>query len=109
MPLPAADTAHAFYRLYTYVVPDALAPGWDRDRIATAISAEGVVAQYGGCAEIYREAAFASAGIAPATRLPGAAEVHETSLAFLVHPTLGDAEIDDAIAATRKVFEVASR
>ncbi len=45
----------------------------------------------------------------PATRLPGAAEVHETSLAFLVHPTLGDAEIDDAIAAARKVFEVASR
>jgi len=35
--------------------------------------------------------------------------VHETSLAFLVHPTLGDAEIDDAIAAARKVFEVASR
>ena len=109
VPLPAADTVHAFYRLYAYIVPDALAPGWDRDRIASAISAEGVVAQYGGCAEIYREAAFTSAGLSPATRLPGAAEVHDTSLAFFVHPTLGDAEIDDAIAATRKVFEVASR
>ena len=109
VPLPADDSAHAFYRFYTYVVPDALAPGWDRDRITAAITAEGVVAQYGGCAEIYREEAFVSAGLAPSHRLPVAAEVHETSLAFLVHPTLGDAEIDDTIAAVRRVFEVASR
>ncbi|MDZ4168503.1 MAG: DegT/DnrJ/EryC1/StrS aminotransferase family protein [Coriobacteriia bacterium] len=109
VPLPPDDTAHAFYRFYTYVEPDALAPGWSRDRIATAITAEGVMAQYGGCAEIYREEAFASAGLAPAHRLPVAAEVHETSLAFLVHPTMGDADIDDTITAVHKVFEAASR
>jgi dTDP-4-amino-4,6-dideoxygalactose transaminase len=97
---------HAFYRLYAFVEPDALAPGWDRDRIARAILAEGVPVQYGTCAEIYREQAFADAGYAPAERLPGAAQAHETSLAFFVHPTLGDADIDDTIAAVRKVMEV---
>jgi dTDP-4-amino-4,6-dideoxygalactose transaminase len=109
VPLPGDDTVHAFYRLYSYVVPDALAPGWDRDRIASAIRAEGVGAQYGGCAEIYREGAFASAGIAPVDRFPTAAEVHATSLAFFVHPTLEESDIDDVIAAVRKVLEVASR
>ena len=67
------------------------------------------MAQYGGCAEIYREEAFVSSGFAPSHRLPVAAEVHDTTLAFLIHPTLGDAEIDDTIAAVRKVLKVASR
>ncbi|MFU8891976.1 MAG: aminotransferase, partial [Anaerosomatales bacterium] len=96
------------YRLYGFVDPDVLAPGWDRDRIARAILAEGVPVQYGTCAEIYREEAFATTGTAPAERLPGAARAHETSLAFFVHPTLGDADIDDTIAAVRAVMEVAT-
>ena len=100
---------HAFYRLYTCVQPHVLAPGWDRDRILRALSAEGVAAQYGSCAELYREQAFVAAGLAPAVRLPGAEHAHETSLAFFVHPTLADADIDDVIAAVRKVMEVAAR
>lgn len=108
IPVPAEDCEHAFYRLYAYVVPDALAPGWDRDRIAQAVVAEGVPCQYGTCAEIYRERAFVDAGYAPAERLPNAAQAHDTSLAFFVHPTLGDADINDAVAAVRKVMEVAT-
>ncbi|NTU70928.1 MAG: DegT/DnrJ/EryC1/StrS aminotransferase family protein [Coriobacteriia bacterium] len=108
IPIPELDCEHAWYRLYAYVVPESLAPGWDRDRVAAAISAEGIPAHYGGCAEIYREQAFIAAGLAPATRLPNAAQVHETSLAFLLHPTLADADIDDTITAVRKVLEVAS-
>ena len=81
-------------------MPEALAPGWDRDRIAAPITRRGRRrASTARCAEIYREEAFAAAGLGPATRLPVAAEVHETSLAFFVHPTLGDADIDDTIAA----------
>jgi dTDP-4-amino-4,6-dideoxygalactose transaminase len=109
IPLPLGDTTHAFYRLYGYVVPDALKSGWDRDTIAAAITAEGVPVRYGACAEIYREQAFITAGLSPATRLPVAAEVHETSMCYLVHPTVGDDEIDAAIRATRKVLEVASK
>lgn len=109
VPLPEPGTVHAFYRLYAYVMPDALAEGWDRDAITRAVSAEGVPVQYGTCAEIYREEAFAGLiGRARGERLPVASEIHETQLAFFVHPTLGDAEIDDTIAAVRKVMEVAA-
>jgi dTDP-4-amino-4,6-dideoxygalactose transaminase len=108
VPLPPPGVEHAFYRLYALVVPEALATGWDRDRIAAAISAEGVPCLYGSCAELYREEAFARAGFGPPARLPNAARVHEMSLAFLVHPTLQDGDIDDTIAAVRKVLEVAT-
>jgi dTDP-4-amino-4,6-dideoxygalactose transaminase len=108
VPLPGAETTHAFYRLYVRVVPEALAPGWDRDRIAAAVNAEGTPVQYGTCAEIYREKAFSAAGLGPVSRFPAASAVHETSLAFFVHPTLTDTDIDDTLAATRKVMEVAT-
>jgi len=109
IPLPGSDCEHAFYRLYAYVRPERLAEGWDRDRITAAITAEGVACQYGSCAEIYREQAFAGSGLGPSERLPGARELHDTAIAFFVHPTLGDAEIDDTIAAVHKVMEVAAR
>lgn len=109
VPLPPADMQHAFYRLYTYVQPEKLTEGWTRDRILSAITAEGIPVQYGTCAEIYREAAFTSAGLGPAERLPVASEIHETSIAFFVHPTLTDVDIDDMLAAVRKVMDVASQ
>jgi len=108
VPLPREGATHAFYRLYTHVEPEALAPGWDRDRVMAAVSAEGVGCFYGSAAEIYREEAFALAGLRPAAPLPGAARAHETSLAFLVHPTLTDTDIDDMAAAVAKVMEVAA-
>jgi dTDP-4-amino-4,6-dideoxygalactose transaminase len=109
VPLPQDHAEHAFYRLYAYVEPGELAAGWDRDRILLAIAAEGVPVQYGSCAELYREQAFVKAGLGPAKRLPGALRAHETSLAFFVHPTLSDADIDDVGAAVRKVMAVAAR
>jgi dTDP-4-amino-4,6-dideoxygalactose transaminase len=109
VPLPPAHCEHAFYRLYAQVAPEELAEGWDRDRVLFAIAAEGVPVQYGACAELYREEAFVSAGLAPEHRLPAAARADATSLAFFVHPTLADADIDDAIAAVRKVMQVAAR
>lgn len=110
IPLPdaSAGTAHAFYRLYAYVKPELLAQGWDRDRITRAISAEGTPCQYGSCAEIYREEAFASAGLGPASRLPGALHTDETAIAFFVHPTLTAHEIDDTLTAVAKVMAVAN-
>lgn len=108
IPLPTAEFEHAFYRLYGTIDPDALASGWNRDRVLQAVIAEGIPVQYGTCAEIYREEAFVRTGLAPAERLPGAARAHETSIAFFVHPTLGDPDIDDTIAAVCKVMEVAT-
>jgi dTDP-4-amino-4,6-dideoxygalactose transaminase len=109
VPLPAPHVEHAFYRLYAQLDPAVLADGWDRDRVIRAIRAEGAPVQYGSCAELYREQAFVRAGLGPAGRLPGAARAHETSLAFFVHPTLADADVDDVAAAVRKVLAVATR
>jgi dTDP-4-amino-4,6-dideoxygalactose transaminase len=91
------------------VEPESLLEGWDRDRVLFAIVAEGVPVQFGSCAELYREDAFVNAGLAPHGRLPGAQRAQETSLAFFVHPTLSDADIDDLVAAVRKVMTVAAR
>lgn len=95
---------HAYYRLYGRIDIDSLAEGWTRDRVLAAIRSEGVAVQYGSCAELYREQAFVCAGLAPAGRLTGASRAHEESIAFFVHPTLEDEDIDDVIAATAKVL-----
>ncbi len=87
--LPPDDVCHAYYKYYAFVRPDRLKPGWDRDRIMNAITARGVPCYSGTCSEIYLEKAFPEA-LRPAERLPVAKELGETSLMFLVHPTLTD-------------------
>jgi len=105
---PAPHEGHAYYKYYTYVIPEALAPDWDRDRIAQAVQAEGIPCFSGSCPEIYREKAFENAGLAPAERLPVAKELGETSLMLLVHPTLAERDIDMACEALTKVMTVAA-
>lgn len=109
VPLPGAAVRHAFYRLYAYVRPDGLREGWTRDRIVAALIDAGVQVMHGTCAEVYLERAFDETGLRPAERLPVARELGETSLAFLVHPTLTDEEIASACAAIALVFGEAAR
>jgi dTDP-4-amino-4,6-dideoxygalactose transaminase len=85
--------AHAHYKCYVYVQPDRIAPGWSRDRIVDAINAQGVPCYQGSCSEVYLERAFDNTGWRPTERLPVARELGETSLMFLVHPTLTKSEI----------------
>jgi len=108
VPLPASDLTHAFYRLYAYVRPTGLKPGWDRDRILADISARGVPAFQGSCSEVYLEKAFEGTGFAPLQRLPVTRELGDTSLMFLTHPTLTDDEIGLACAVLTAVFEEAA-
>ncbi len=107
-PQPGAESAHVFYKFYTYVEPDVLAPGWDRYRIMDAINAEGIFCQSGSCSEIYLEKAF-PAPMRPAERLPVARELGETSLMFLVHPTLSEQDMKDSARAVQKVMSAAVR
>jgi len=53
-----------------------------------AINALGVPCFSGSCSEVYLEKAFDNTAFRPAARLPHAKELGETSLMFLVHPTL---------------------
>lgn len=88
VPMPPSRVRHAYYRLYAFVEPDRLRRGWDRNRIMNEIAAAGVPCSVGSCGEIYLENAFRDRGWGPRARLPTAAELSDTSLAFLVHPTL---------------------
>jgi dTDP-4-amino-4,6-dideoxygalactose transaminase len=81
---------HAYYRFYAYVRPQALRAAWSRDRLLAAIVEKGVPCFSGSCPEIYRERAFQNTGWVPPEALPVAAELGETSLVFLVHPTIED-------------------
>lgn len=79
---------HSYYKFYVFVRPEQLAIGWNRDRIMNTVVEMGVPCFSGSCSEIYLEKAFVDAGYGPKERLPIAKELGETSLMFLVHPTL---------------------
>jgi dTDP-4-amino-4,6-dideoxygalactose transaminase len=104
--VPPPDVYHSYYKYYAFLRPERLRPGWTRDRIHTAIQAEGVPCFTGSCSEIYLEKAFD--GIRPEQPVAAARELGETSLMFLVHPTLSDHDIDDTIAAVHKVMSAAT-
>jgi len=76
-----------------FVQPELLKPGWDRDRIMNAVTAAGAPCFSGSCSEVYLEKAFEGNGRRPAERLPVARELGETSLMFLVHPTLTEKDM----------------
>ncbi|SOY49466.1 DegT/DnrJ/EryC1/StrS family aminotransferase [Cupriavidus taiwanensis] len=100
---------HAHYKCYAYVKPERLADGWTRDRIVEAINAEGVPCYQGSCSEVYLEKAFDDTGWRPAQRLPVARELGETSLMFLVHPTLTEVEIHKSCGIIADVLGRAGR
>ena len=98
---------HAGYKCYVFVEPADLAEGWSRDRILDEISARGVPCFSGSCSEVYLEKAFDGTGWRPVERLPIARELGETSLMFLVHPTLTAAEIEQTCAVLAEVMTAA--
>ncbi len=104
IPRPPARIGHSYYRYYMFLRPERLAAGWGRDRIISAVGAEGIPLLSGTCPEIYLERAFDTHPGRPAERLPTARELGETSLALALQPALGPAEIDDMVGALRKVF-----
>lgn len=99
---------NGLYRLYAYVRPKNLAPGWSRDGIIEAINAQGVPCYQGICSEVYLEKAFEGTGWRPKTRLPVAKKLGETSLMFLVHPTLTSAEIQKTCEVIKMVLSQAT-
>lgn len=99
VPMPPEGVTHAWYRLYAFVRPDRLAPGWDRDRILAEMAARGQPILTGSCSEIYREAIFAAPGLHPPEPLPVARTLGETSLCLLVDPTWTAEELDAVSSA----------
>lgn len=109
VPMPGENVRHAYYRLYAYVRPDGLRNGWTRDGIVAELVSAGVQVMHGTCSEVYLERAFEGTPWRPPERLPVARDLGETSLMFLTHPTMGDAELDRAVVEIGRVLEAAAR
>ena len=102
-------TLHAHYKCYVYVNQDRFAESWTRDRIVEEINALGVPCYQGSCSEVYLEKAFDGTGWRPEPRLPMAKELGETSMMFLVHPTLTNDEILKTCDAIDRVLVKAGK
>lgn len=103
------EIVHAFYKLYIFVNTEHLSEGWDRDRIMDEIVKLGVPCYSGSCSEVYLEKAFDGTKYRPENRLPVAKELGDTSLLFLVHPTLTPEEIETCCQAINKIGGIAQR
>jgi len=104
--VPDEYISHAYYKYYVFLKPEMLKPEWDRMRLLNAIIAEGIPCFTGSCPEIYREKSFEAIS-GKVERLPVAKALGETSLMFLVHPTLGENEIDCTCKAVKKIMQEA--
>lgn len=109
VPMPGAEVEHAWYRAYAFVRPEALKEGWSRDRIMSEVNGRGVPCFSGSCSEVYLEQAFEGSGWRPQERLPVAKQLGETSIMFLVHPTLTETEIARTCDVITEVMALAQR
>jgi dTDP-4-amino-4,6-dideoxygalactose transaminase len=105
--VPPDWIGHSYYKYYAFVRPDLLRDGWSRDGIVAALTAEGIPCFSGSCSEIYLEKAFPP-HMRPSKRFEVARKLGETSVMFLVHPTLSQEDMSDTCRAVEDVFSVAS-
>ena len=80
---------HAAYKCYVFVKGNVEL----RNKMMMQINKKGVPCYSGSCSEVYLEKAFDNTGFRPKERLLIAKELGETSLMFLIHPTLTEEEI----------------
>lgn len=98
------DVQHAYYKYYVFIDPQKLPSSLTRDMILARLAARGVPCGSGTCGEIYLEEAFQKAGLILGQRLPIAKELSETSLMFVVHPTLSADNMHQMGAIMREVL-----
>ena len=104
IPAPPAHAKHAYYKFYAYLTPRALASGWRRDEVVRDLQAAGVPAGCGSCSEIYLEQAIQQSGFAPDKPCLTARQLGQSSLMFVVHPTLATDDVTRMGHATRDVL-----
>lgn len=98
-----ADIEHGAYKCYVFV------ENGQRDAVLNAINERGVPCFSGSCSEVYLEKAFEGTGWRPDSPMTVARKLGETSLMFLVHPTLQQAEIDKTCTVLEDVMTHASQ
>ena len=98
------DSVHAYYKYYVYVRPENLPENINRDSILNALNEKKIPCFSGSCSEIYLEKAFDNHPSRPNARLTVAKELGETSLMFLIHPTLTTTEMQTIANTTVDVL-----
>ena len=99
-----SDSVHAYYKYYVYVRPENLPENINRDSILNALNEKKIPCFSGSCSEIYLEKAFDNHPSRPNPRLTVAKELGETSLMFLIHPTLTTNEMQTIANTTVDVL-----
>lgn len=99
---------HAAYKCYIFVEPTQLKPTWNRDRIMMEINQRSIPCFSGSCSEVYLEKAFENTNWKPSKRLSNAQVLGETSLMFLIHPTLTHEHIKQTCHVLSEVMRSAT-
>ena len=102
---PSENYVHAAYKCYVQVNLQALPEGWTRDRIMQVINDQQVPCYSGSCSEVYLEKAFDNTPWRPKVRLKNAVNLGESSLMFLVHPTLSENSLERCRQAIKHVIQ----
>ena len=102
---PSEEYVHAAYKCYVQVNLQALPEGWTRDRIMQVINDQQVPCYSGSCSEVYLEKAFDNTPWRPKVRLKNAVNLGESSLMFLVHPTLSENSLERCRQAIKHVIQ----
>lgn len=106
---PPLSIKHAWYKCYVYLRLDGLNDNLKRDSLLQCFIQNGVPCYSGSCSEIYLEGAFDETNFRPKNRLKNAKELGETSLMFLVHPTLSEKEVDKTCNVIKEISSQISK
>lgn len=94
---------HAAYKAYVFIRLEGLPRQWNQENIISEFNLRGVPVSSGGCPEIYREKLFSVLKDKQEIRLPNSKALGETSIMFLVHPTLTSEQIDKTCEVIRDI------
>lgn len=97
---------HANYKYFFFLRPGKLRAGTALSDVIRAINEAGVPAMSGTCWNVSQENCFKKAGLSKGDReLPHAAELRDTAVMTLIHPTLTPGDISAAADAIAGVVE----
>jgi len=111
--MPPDYIYHSYYKYYVFVRPEKLSDGWNRDRILMELGKKGIPCGSGVCPEIYLEEVFKNYTYKSRIknyelknrRLPVAKALGETSLMFMVHPTLTEDDMHYVVEQVNQVMD----
>lgn len=109
IPDTPSHVRHAWYKYYAFIRPEHLTSGWSRDRILHELSEQGIPGLSGSCSEMYDEKVFKSLGLTPEQPLPVARRLGDTSLMFIVDPTIKHDDMRKRANTIANVMRLASR